>query len=94
MDNQSKKYKYDDAVIQFVNEFWQRHYHSPSMRDICQQCGVPSTSHVQSILGRLRERGLITVSSDGHGRGITPAWIAEMIEIETERRKNEQLKKV
>lgn len=77
----SKNHKYDDLVIQFVNQYWKDHYNSPSMREICQECGVPSTSHVSMILSRLQGRGLVTLSQvEGKWRGITPMWVAMAIE--------------
>jgi len=56
-------------VHEFICNFIDTYRYSPSVRDISDGCGLPSTSHVHGILTVLRDRGYITYV-DGLSRTI------------------------
>lgn len=70
--------KYKEAVIDFINKFWQERCYSPSIREICIGCGMPSTSHVAFVIESLRKEGVLTVQRFT-SRSIVPQWVVEKL---------------
>lgn len=69
--------KYDEAVLDFVSDFWERNFHSPSLREIMEATGCPSTAHMQIILKKLEQQGKLRYA--GISRSIIPTWVVVSI---------------
>jgi SOS-response transcriptional repressor LexA len=66
------KLKHDpEDVFLFIVRFKKRHDgNSPSMREISDECNIPSTSNVNRILTKLQDAGKIEITSGGKSRAI------------------------
>ena len=70
--------RYKSKVVACIDKFWKEHHYSPSIRDICRQCGVPSTSYVRQVLTSLQEEGMLSMTGSV-ARSIVPRWVAERL---------------
>ena len=48
-----------DCVVHFIASYWLHYGYAPSIRDVCEGCGLPSTSIVAYHLRRLEQAGRV-----------------------------------
>ena len=69
----------DKAVSEFIDDFWQTHFRSPSFREIGQGCHITSTSVVRNTVQRIARNRGDSLATDHSARGITPKWVRDAI---------------
>lgn len=72
----------EDRAVQFICDHVKSVGYPPSVRDIQQFCGFRSSATAKLVLGRLVERGLVTVTP-GVARGISVRGVVMVAETET-----------
>lgn len=63
-----KKIDRDEAVLNFIEKYMAENGYSPSVREICSGCNIPSTATCFTIMNNLAERGLIAKCKVGENR--------------------------
>lgn len=71
--------EYDDKVRSFIDAFWRENNYSPSLREIMQSVGVPSSSHTAYIVRKLAKKGHV-IYTEKISRGIVPVWVKQVLE--------------
>jgi sulfur relay (sulfurtransferase) DsrC/TusE family protein len=51
--------KREEEILNIIKDYWAKHNHSPSIREIVRKSSVKSNSTVMNYLYRLKEKGLI-----------------------------------
>ena len=51
-------------ILRYIEDYWQTHGYSPSLREIQTGCGISSLSVVTWNLGKLEKRGEISRTPD------------------------------
>jgi sulfur relay (sulfurtransferase) DsrC/TusE family protein len=54
-----KVQKREEEILNIIKDYWAKHNHSPSIREIVRKSSVKSNSTVMNYLYRLKEKGLI-----------------------------------
>jgi sulfur relay (sulfurtransferase) DsrC/TusE family protein len=67
------KGKYDDNVVAFVNNYWKKHFRSPTLDEVMKACGITSKSVARYVVQKL------FYVEDYSARGIIPAWVRSAI---------------
>ena len=75
----NKEYKYDATVIEFVNGFWRRNFHSPTLREIMDGCAISSTSVARNVVQRVARKNDWRLLFGGP-RCITPTWVIRALQ--------------
>ncbi len=65
---------YRDAVIRYINDYWREQFRSPTLREICDACDIPSTSTMHYILSSLTREGIVEMTPNT-SRSIVPVWV-------------------
>ncbi|MGN0808268.1 MAG: transcriptional repressor LexA [Candidatus Coproplasma sp.] len=60
-----KKLDRSQTVLQFIEKYMTENGYSPSVREICDGCKIPSTATCFNIMNELAEKGLIVKSKVG-----------------------------
>ena len=47
-------------VMDYIRKFSEKNGYTPSVREICQQCGIKSTATVHSYIEKLQDRGFLS----------------------------------
>ncbi len=63
-----KKIDRDAEVLSFIENYITENGYSPSVREICEGCHIPSTATCFNIMNSLAERGLISKSKVGQNK--------------------------
>lgn len=63
-----KKQYNSDTVLSFIEKYMADNGYSPSVREVCKGCNIPSTATCFTILNDLAERGLIEKSRVGENK--------------------------
>jgi SOS-response transcriptional repressor LexA len=88
------------AILRFIQDYVQQHSHAPSIRDISQGVGIPSTSNVSYHINRLIQHGCLykqpgtsrtlVILAAGYqpmDEPILPDWAAEMATLRAKNRR-------
>ena len=65
-------------ILDFINTFSMEHGYPPSVREICAEVGLRSTSTVHAHLKKLQEAGYLE-ANDHKSRALTPVAGASMV---------------
>ena len=57
-------------VMDYIRKFSEENGYTPSVREICQQCGIKSTATVHSYIEKLQERGFLN-KTDNKKRSVS-----------------------
>ncbi len=57
-------------VMDYIRKFSEENGYTPSVREICQQCGIKSTATVHSYIEKLQERGFLS-KTDNKKRSVS-----------------------
>jgi SOS-response transcriptional repressor LexA len=70
MTTENLKHNPEDVFL-FIVSYKKRHDGiSPTVREISDECNIPSTSHVNRILSKLQDAGRIEMATGGKSRAI------------------------
>lgn len=84
MAGKPHKGKYDDEVSDFIDEFWKREFHAPTIREVMVGCGIMSTQVADYVIKKMaKSRGDIFSGPKGSTRRITPRWVMTAIQNAT-----------
>lgn len=76
-----------NQAMKFINDYWRKHYTSPSMRDVAGSIGI-AVSHAYNVINQLEDAKKILPRSR-ETRQIVPAWVKDAIEnAQTKESKN------
>ena len=76
----------EQQIYQYIADYIMEHLYAPTIREICKNVGLRSTSSVVTYLIRLESKGLIKVESDSPrairlmGYSIVPNSVIEELE--------------
>lgn len=56
---EEKMQRREKEIFEIIKEYWAKHKHSPTNREIVRKSNINSTSTVMRYLYRLKEKGLI-----------------------------------
>ena len=57
-------------VMDYIRKFSEKNGYTPSVREICQQCGIKSTATVHSYIEKLQDRGFLS-KTDNKKRSVS-----------------------
>ena len=57
-------------VMDYIRKFSEKNDYTPSVREICQQCGIKSTATVHSYIEKLQDRGSLS-KTDNKKRSVS-----------------------
>ncbi len=57
-------------VMDYIRKFSEENGYTPSVREICQQCGIKSTATVHSYIAKLQDRGFLS-KTDNKKRSVS-----------------------
>lgn len=76
-----------DRVVEFVEQYYAKHFRPPTVREISAGADISSTSMVTYHLRALCKEGrLLDTGEHGESRCYVPAWLPEAIKRELRRR--------
>ena len=64
----NKKTYSDEIVLKYIEDYIGENGYSPTVREICRACNVPSTATAFTIMNRLAEKGYINKSKVGENK--------------------------
>lgn len=77
-------------VVEFIEQYYARHFRPPSVREIQRGADISSTSMVTYHLRALVRAGqLLDTGAHGESRCYVPSWLPEAIKRELRRRAEE-----
>ena len=59
-----------ERILEYINKFYLENRYTPTVRDICKEFGLKSTSTVAAHLKKLREKGYLTETSINTSRRV------------------------
>ena len=67
--------KYTQAIVAALDLHWGTHHRAPTIRELMDLAGCPSSSHVKVMLGQLETAGRIKID----GARPIPLWVVRAI---------------
>lgn len=69
-----------ERVLAALDEYWVKHALPPTLRELCDLSGEPSTSQVVNALQRAAKQGRVEcLAAKGASRAYVPAWAAAAV---------------
>lgn len=80
MAGKPRKGKYDDSVSAFIEGFWRKEFHAPTIREIMGACGLSSSQVAYHVVHKIaKSNGYVFLGEKGSARSVTPGWVIEAI---------------
>lgn len=67
-----------ESISLYISEYWVYNYTSPTIREMCEEFGINSTSYIYKAILELERRGEIIYFRGRKARAV-PSWVQDAI---------------